>query len=193
MEKILDYVKACVGQIKDKRTGNNKQYTMEEIVMSAYSEFHMQSPSFLDHQKKMEKRMNVHNRESLFGFKKNPTDNHIRTSLDHVQEEECESFFDHVLNEIDLNEWRIDGRLIIAFDGVVFFSSSKISCPHCLKKEHRNGTITFSHSALCSVIVHPHQKRVIPLMPEFIKNEDGFDKQDCEMNSAGGSKKNKIF
>ena len=184
MERILKHVKNCVSQFSDKRTGKNKQYRMEEIGMAAYSVFHMQSSSFLEHQQKMEKKIGSHNGESLFGFQKIPTDNHIRTCLDHVKEDECSVFFENILNEIDLTEWMVNGRLTIAIDGVTFFSSSKINCSCCLKKEHRNGTVTYSHAALCPVIVHPFEKRIIPLMPEFIKNEDGFDKQDCEINAA---------
>lgn len=64
--------------------GKNKQYTMG-IGMAAYSVFHMQSSSFLEHQQKMEKKIGSHNGESLFGFQKIPTDDHIRSCLDHVK------------------------------------------------------------------------------------------------------------
>jgi hypothetical protein len=67
---------------------------------------------------------------------------------------------------------------------VNFFSSSKIHCPCCLKKESSSGLVTYSHAALCTVIVHPLQKLVLPFAPQFIKNEDGVEKQDCELNAA---------
>jgi hypothetical protein len=33
-------------------------------------------------------------------------------------------------------------------------------------------------------LMHPDQRQVIPLMPELIQNEDGMQKQDCELNAA---------
>ena len=44
--------------------------------------------------------------------------------------------------------------------------------------------IADSIGKLFPVIVHPNQKQVLPLAPLFIKNEDGQNKQDCEINAA---------
>jgi hypothetical protein len=184
LQKYIDRVATCIQNFKDNRQGRNKSYTMKEIGMSAYSVFHMQSPSFLAHQQNMKRRKGEHNGNTLFGFSKIPSDNHIRQCLDHVDPNALAPFFENIPKEVDKAEWFIDGRLLIAIDGVNFFSSSKIHCLCCLKKEHSNGTITYSHAALCPVIVHPSQKQVLPLMPEFIKNEDGNEKQDCEINAA---------
>lgn len=185
LQKYIDRVSTCIQKFKDHRQGRNKCYSMKEIGMAAYSVFHMQSPSFLAHQQHMKKRKGEHNGNTLFGFSKIPSDNHIRQCLDHVDPNALTSFFEEIPKEIDQAEWSVfDGRLLLAIDGVNFFSSSKIHCSCCLKKEHSNGTITYSHAALCPVIVHPSQKQVLPLMPEFIKNGDGNDKQDCEINAA---------
>ncbi|NDH69127.1 MAG: hypothetical protein EBY22_14755 [Gammaproteobacteria bacterium] len=165
LQKYIDRVATCIQNFKDNRQGRNKSYTMKEIGMSAYSVFHMQSPSFLAHQQNMKRRKGEHNGNTLFGFSKIPSDNHIRQCLDHVDPNALAPFFENIPKEVDKAEWFIDGRLLIAIDGVNFFSSSKIHCLCCLKKEHSNGTITYSHAALCPVIVHPSQKQVLPLMP----------------------------
>jgi hypothetical protein len=157
---------------------------MEEIGMAAYSVFHMQSPSFLAHQKNMKKRKGQHNGKTLFGFETIPSDNHIRQQLDPVSADSLAPFFEEVIRSLDKEEWSIDGRFLIAADGVTTFSSSKIHCSCCLRKESAQGHISYSHAALCPVIVHPTQQQVIPLMPMFIQNEDGKDKQDCELNAA---------
>ena len=184
LQTYLDRVASCIKDFKDNRKGSNKSYTMKELGMAAYSVFHMQSPSFLAHQQNMNRRKGKHNGETLFGFSKIPSDNHIRQCLDHVDPETLSPFFDAIPHDINMEEWSIDGRLLIAIDGVTFFSSSKIHCQCCLEKEHSNGAISYSHAALCPVIVHPSQKQVLPLMPMFIKNEDGQEKQDCEINAA---------
>lgn len=49
---------------------------------------------------------------------------------------------------------------------------------------HCEHSLTYSHQALQGGIMHPDQKVIIPFMPEEIRNTDGTDKQDCEMNAA---------
>jgi hypothetical protein len=69
-------------------------------------------------------------------------------------------------------------------DGLTYFSSEKISCPECLKRQDRNGVEHFYHSAITPVIVKPGQEQVLPLPPEFIIPQDGHEKQDCERAAA---------
>ena len=184
LHKFIDRVSECVKGFKDVRHGTNKSYTMEEIGMAAYSVFHMQAPSFLAHQRNMKKRKGEHNGKTLFGFSNIPSDNQMRKLLDEVPPEAMAPFFAEIINDLDMGEWSVNGRLVIAIDGVTLFSSSTIHCDCCLKKEHKDGRIDYSHAALCPVIVHPTQKQVIPLMPMFIREWDGQEKQDCEINAA---------
>jgi hypothetical protein len=53
-----------------------------------------------------------------------------------------------------------------------------------LEKKHKDGETTYSHQILQGAIVHPNLRQVIPLMPEEIRNTDGTDKQDCEINAG---------
>lgn len=53
-----------------------------------------------------------------------------------------------------------------------------------LSRAHKNGTVTYFHSAILPVIVSPSQSLVIPLAPEFISPQDGCEKQDCEVAAA---------
>ena len=70
----------------------------------------------------------------------------------------------------------LGGYVLISGDGTGQFSSSKVSCPHCCKKVHRNGTTTYYHQMFGVCVVHPDRKNVIPLCPEPICNEDGVKK-----------------
>jgi len=76
------------------------------------------------------------------------------------------------------------GYLLLAVDGVHHFSSKSVSCTNCLERNHSDGTITYSHSMLASVITHPTKKIVIPLCEEPIVQQDGQTKNDCEINAA---------
>jgi hypothetical protein len=40
------------------------------------------------------------------------------------------------------------GSTLVALDGVTYFSSEKISCPECLKRQYRNGIEHFYHGAI---------------------------------------------
>jgi hypothetical protein len=51
---------------------------------------------------------------------------------------------------------------------VFFMQSPSFLDFQCSVTEHRNGTKTYSHSVVTSVIVAPDNLRVIPLEPEFV-------------------------
>src|SRR6202021_1391257 len=73
---------------------------------------------------------------------------------------------------------------LASFDGSGFFSSTKIQCPNCQVKNHRNGTVSYSHQMLSAVFVHPDLAEVLPVSPERINKRDGEQKKDCELNAA---------
>src|SRR5277367_6632938 len=66
----------------DKRTGKNTQYHMEDFLLSAFSIFYLQCPSFLAYQQAMESDQGNNNARTLFGIKQIPTDNQTRLMLD---------------------------------------------------------------------------------------------------------------
>ena len=78
--------------------------------------------------------------------------------------------------------WRSFGNtLLLALDGTGYYHSDTSQCPSCSTKQHRNGSISYSHSVLLPALVQPGCPHVIPLPPEFIVPQDGHDKQDCEV------------
>ncbi len=68
----------------DKRRGKNISIKMEDIVLSAFSMFHMQSSSFLEFQRKMQEETGRNNAKSIFDIDRIASDNHIRDMLDYV-------------------------------------------------------------------------------------------------------------
>lgn len=173
----------------DKRTGKNLTYTMEDIVLSAFSVFFIQSPSFLAYQKTMKNANGMSNAETLFTIEKIPSDNHIRDILDNVHPELLFPVFDMIFEMLKkngyLNSFRgINRNLLIALDGTQCFSSEKIHCKNCSVTHHRDGTTTYHHSVITPVIVTPGKKHAISLCPEFITPQDGHEKQDSEIATA---------
>jgi len=49
----------------------------------------------------------------------------------------------------------VNQTLLLAFDGVEYFSSHAIHCPNCSTRQHANGSVTYSHTALTPVLVKP--------------------------------------
>jgi len=78
----------------------------------------------------------------------------------------------------------LDDAYLLALDGTGYFSSKKVFCENCCKKEHKDGSTTYYHQMLSGVLVHPDKKAVIPIAPEPIIQQDGSKKNDCERNAA---------
>jgi len=129
------------------------------------------------------------NARTIFGIDKIPCDNHIRTILDEVSPSDLYSMFPYIVNAMDKTEYLeafrvMNDNILIALDGTQYFSSKKIDCDNCSVRNHKNGKITFSHSAVTPVILKSGNNKVIPLEPEFITPQDGHRWQDCENAAA---------
>ena len=177
-DQLIGSLKGAVKSFPDKRTGGNGIYSMEDIALGAFSVFFTQSPSFLEHQKKMEKERGKSNAQTIFGIKRIPTDNHIRDILDPISPEIVfpvyNDAFSLLNNSGHIDSFRVfNGDLLIAMDATWYFSSKSIHCEHCSTKTHKDGSITYSHSVINPVIVAPGRSEVIPLVPEFILPQDG--------------------
>ena len=187
--QLVDRFRATVADFPDKRTGKNKQYSMEDIALSAFAVFFTQSPSFLAHQADMLKSKGTGNAQTLFRIGEIPSDSHIRDMLDPVAPEALFPVYDTVYEALEaqgiLDTFdSVHGTRLIALDGTWYFSSDAIHCENCSVIEHRTGKATYCHSAVTPVIVGPGQPYAIPLRPEFITPQDGHDKQDCETAAA---------
>jgi hypothetical protein len=85
----------------------------------------------------------------------------------------------------ELEAFRVLGdNLLFSLDGTQHFSSQKIQCQNCSHRTAADGTTTYFHSVIMPVVVTPGGNKVIPLEPEFIRPQDGQDKQDCESEAA---------
>ena len=80
---IAELGTVCTG-LPDRRSGPRRDgdYTMRDIGLAAFSLFFMGSPSFLAHQRLLERGEGRSNCQTLFGMAAIPSDNYIRLMLD---------------------------------------------------------------------------------------------------------------
>ena len=186
INQLINFLSEELEDLPDSRKqGNNKKYEISDGVLSAFSIFLTQSPSFLEHQRLMEKMKQKNNASSLFKVSKIPCDHQIRNLLDPVPAQTVYPVYQKIFKWLKEKKvlkkfFYLEGEILIALDGTEYFSSKKISCPHCNSRNHRNGTTTYFHGCVIPAVVSPNMKQIISLEPEFIKKQDGSKKQDCE-------------
>jgi hypothetical protein len=176
-------------RLADFRTGENTTYSVKDAALGAFSVFFTQSPSFLAHQRAMEKSKGRSNATSMFGIERVPSDNQIRNLLDPIVPDAVWPVFGQAVDlletEGELEAFRsYNDNLHVALDGLCYFSSQKIHCQNCSHRTSSKGNTTYFHNAITPVIVAPDNKRVIAVEPEFIVPQDGHQKQDCEQAAA---------
>lgn len=172
-----------------RKPNNNTRYQMVDGILSAFSVFFMQSSSFLAHQRLMQSKKGKNNAASLFRVERIPSDPQIRNLLDPLSVQYFHTDFWAIWDKLNaqqqLRKFHNDlGGYLLAMDGVTHFSSEKISCPECLKRQDRQGIEHFYHSAITPVLVKPGMQHALPLPPEFIVPQDGHEKQDCERSAS---------
>lgn len=187
---LLGYVHQAISRIEDPRQASNgTRYSLSDAILAAFSVFFMQCESFLEHQRQMQSRCGQDNAQTLFGLEQIPTMPQIRNILDRLAASLLFGVFERVYRALRqagyLQPYQcLGGHLLVTLDGTQYFSSQKIGCEQCSTRTHKNGRVTYFHSAILPVIVAPGQPQVIALAPEFIKPQDGCDKQDCEVAAA---------
>ena len=158
---------------------------LSDALMSAFAMFSLKAPSLLA----FDKQRAEGNLKTIYGIPHAPCDTRMRERLDPVSPESLRPSFKIVFRQLQRGKALepmvfLNGHYLVALDGTEYFSSKTIHCASCLHKEHRNGSITYSHQMLGAAIIHPDFRAVIPLMPEPIVKQDGTEKNDCERNAA---------
>jgi len=163
LQSILTYFRERWSRAPDERKpSNNAKYTVADGLMAAFAVFFMQSSSFLEHQRLLQNKKGRSNARSLFQVEEIPSDPQIRNLIDPLPSAYFQEDFWYLLDKLKEAQGLVQFRnelntYAIALDGVSFFSSEKISCPKCLKREDRSGVEHFYHSAITPVFVKPGQ------------------------------------
>ena len=175
-------------QIDDWRQGAKVGYCLHDCLMSGFAMMFFQDPSLLCFQQRIQDRMQRNNLGTVFNVGTIAKDTQMRDVLDTIEPEAVESIFSDFFLRLQrgkqLAQYQfIDDMYLISMDGSQYFSSEKIHCPKCLVK-FKNGKVRYYHQILQSAMVHPDIRQVLVLAPEQISNQDGTEKQDCEINAG---------
>lgn len=158
-----------------------------DVLMSGFAVFGLKFPSLLKYDQHRD--ILDENLRTLYHINRPPSDTYLRERLDELDPSFIRPAFKKIFAELQrgkcLEEFEFfDGHYLLSIDGTGEFSSSKVCCEQCCKKEHKDGSITYYHQMLGACIVHPEKSNVIPLCPETIQNGDGSEKNDCERNAV---------
>ena len=180
-------LKASLIKIPEHRTGKNCVYRLADAGLAAFSVFFMQSPSFLAHQRDMQRRKGNNNAEGLFGVEQIPSDGQLRNLLDPVDPACLGEVFWAIYTGLKegghLKAFQgVENTRLISLDGTQYFSSQKVRCDNCRVTVREEETY-YSHQVLMAVLCAAQQRKVVCLEPEFITPQDGHDKQDCEQQA----------
>ncbi len=189
---LIDSFTSNIDNINDtRRQREDIKYSFKDIILSTFSIFYFQNKSWLSFQRKMDTNKGSSNAKTIFGITDIPSDNHIRNIMDKIKPEVFKNVYNTVISHLDkigLLKKKftfMDKYLLVALDGTHYHSSKNISCKCCQSKTNsETHEVHYFHSVITPTIVNPNIKKVLPLMQEFISNEDGNDKQDCEVNAS---------
>lgn len=186
MRDMVKLLRQEFANFHDPRAANTV-YPLEDVLISAFALFVFKYPSLLCFEQKS--RFVAPNLKRLFRLQNLCSDSQMRRIIDEVDPKAILRCFPksfEVLEQLKMLRAFLyfKEHFLISIDGVHFFHSNKIHCDRCSVTHHQCGDISFSHSMLAAVLVHPEQKEVFPLAAEAIQKQDGATKNDCELNAA---------
>jgi hypothetical protein len=114
--------------------------------MSAVAMFSLKAPALLA----FDKERSEGTLETIYGIERVPCDTHMRERLDPVCPESLRPVFQWVFTQWQRGKAResmvfLEDHYLLALDGTGYFSSKTMHCASCLRKVHRNGSVTYDH------------------------------------------------
>lgn len=185
---LIAHIRKLFSEIADPRQLEKSNIPLVDHLMSGLAVFGLKCPSLLHYDKQRTEGAVGQNLRNLYLVNTAPCDSYLRERLDEVHPDNLRPAFKRLFALFQrgkcLEEFEyLDGHVLLSGDGTGHFSSSKVCCPYCCKKEHAKGT-EYYHQMFGICIVHPDKRNVIPLCPEPILNQDGSSKNDCERNAS---------
>lgn len=176
-------------RLSEHRELNKIRHKIHDVLMSGLAMMYFQDPSLLQFQKRLEDGIHNNNLKTLFQVESIPKDSQMKAIIDEVDSRELEPLFEDFFRTLQRGKHHeqyqfLGGYYLISMDGSGYFGSDKINCPGCLKKESKKGKVRYEHQIVQPALMHPDKRQVIPLAPEEVRNTDGKDKQDCEINAG---------
>ena len=137
----------------------------------------------------MEQPRGANNARTRFGTHAILSDNQIRNLLDATPASALAPMYAYFCNAwahaCVVDAYRAVGHTrLLALDGTAYCSLPTLHCEHGATHRHANGQVTYVHAAVTPVRVKPGRDKVIALVPEFIRPQDGAQKPDGELTAA---------
>ena len=97
----------------------------------------------MEYQRSLDQRLGKNNAQTLFGVHQIPSDHQIRHLLDATEPGQVKPLFSFLFKALYqagvIETYRsVNQTLLLAFDGVEYFSSHAIHCPNCSTRQHAN-------------------------------------------------------
>lgn len=167
---LLEVLQNSFEKIKDLREEKKSSFKIPDVYKAAFAMFFFQDKSLLEFQKQMEKKYRRSNLATVYNVTEIPGDSQFREIIDMHSSDSINPVFKNYFSRLQrgkhLEKFKIlNDSYLITIDGSEYFSSNKLNCEKCLKKEHKKGDITYQHQILQVTLVHPDIKQVIPLAP----------------------------
>lgn len=175
--------------VHDRRRAASVGYSLRDCYLSSYAMFYLQDPSLLEFQRRFQDQVQKNNLTTVFGVQQIPSDSQLREVIDRHDYQPLEGVFSEYLRRLqrgkELEQYQFyEGKYLITLDGSEYFNSESVHCPLCLSRNKSSGSVEYYHQAVQPALVHPDFRQVLPLAPEFIRMQDGSNKQDCETNAS---------
>jgi hypothetical protein len=196
LEAMVALVSQSFTPIPDPRAPDRVDYSLHDTLMSGFAMMFFQYPNLLEFQRKMKQRRHQCNLETIFGVHEVPSDTQMRDILDGVPVELLRPLLPALFEKIRRAGWAKEFTTTVAsgadqgtyytlmLDGSDYFHSTHLRCPSCLQRHDSAGQVHFRHTVVSGTLVKAGSHRVLPLDVEEVRNEDGQDKQDCEIKAA---------
>ena len=161
-DEMMRFLDSEFQRFPEHRAGNAVRYELADVLKSAFAMFALKSPSLLDFKKQTIAEES--NLRSIFRIEGAiPCDNQMRGALDPLDPSLLRPLFHAGFLRLRqagiIREYQYWQQLVIvSVDGVKHFSSTKVHCPSCITRTHRNGEVSYHHAGLAVVVVHESAK-----------------------------------
>lgn len=197
LESVIGTLSATFQKIGDKRDPAKVKYALHDVLMSGFAMMFFHHPSLLQFQERMKQKRDRCNLETIFQVKSVPSDTQMREILDEISPESLRPLLPKLFESVRRAGWAEQYKTSVPsgknkgsyytmpLDGMEYFHSIEIQCPGCLKKEDsKSGRTDYYHYVVGATLVKAGSHRILPLDVEEVRNTDGQEKQDCELNAG---------
>ena len=203
MEALIEHLRATFEPLADERASDQVRYRKPDTLMSGFALMFFQHRSLLNFQRAQEKAHQRCNLQTIFKVRAVPSDTQMRTILDGTPTEPLRAVLPAWFEKMRRAGWasafktgvprkvgtkvtysKTEAYYTLALDGSAYFHSTTIQCPQCLRKTTAQGVGHYSHVVVGATLVKAGTHRILPLDAEEVRNTDGAEKQDCEINAG---------